>query len=197
MNIDQLKILFANDPEIMSLLNDRGKDRLQALIDLLRKGDKGDMPVKGTDYWTQDELDELKAEILEAATPVKGEDYFDGDKGLKGDKGDKGDQGKPGRDGEDGRPGKDGVDGDDGKDAELPDMEEVLAPINKKIDTGMARVDGRIKLIDQRWKGSGIGEAPTDDKVYSRRDKQWVEEITVSAIAPPNPYLHMLWYDIS
>lgn len=35
-------------------------------------------PQKGVDYWTQEEVDAIKAEILADATPVKGLDYIDG-----------------------------------------------------------------------------------------------------------------------
>lgn len=39
------------------------------------KGEKGDTPVKGEDYYTEEE----RAELLREATPVKGVDYFDED----------------------------------------------------------------------------------------------------------------------
>lgn len=68
-------------------------------------------------------------------TPIKGIDYFDGEKGDKGDKGDKGEQGIQGEkgadgytpqknvdyfDGKDGQNGKDGVNGKDGIDGKTP-----------------------------------------------------------------------------
>jgi hypothetical protein len=60
-------------------------------------------------------------------SPIKGEDYFDGEKGEKGDKGDKGENGKDGADGKDGLDGKDGVDGENGKDgADGKDADETI-----------------------------------------------------------------------
>ncbi len=51
-------------------------DRLDKRIsDLkLKKGEKGEKPIKGKDYYTEDEIEELK----KAITPIKGKDYFDG-----------------------------------------------------------------------------------------------------------------------
>lgn len=34
------------------------------------KGDKGDLPVKGVDYWTQTDLTEIVNDVLLAALPV-------------------------------------------------------------------------------------------------------------------------------
>jgi len=44
------------------------------------------------------------------------------------------------------------------------DIEEIIKPFDKKILDGMARVDGRIKLIDQRWgsHGGGLSKVTTD-----------------------------------
>lgn len=39
------------------------------------KGDKGDSPIKGKDYFTSKEISQFKKEV----TPVKGVDYFDGE----------------------------------------------------------------------------------------------------------------------
>jgi hypothetical protein len=82
MNYPRLKSLYANDPEMLRALE------LREQTDLLKeiasknevtmkgaemiKGDKGDTPVKGVDYWTDEELSQIKDEI----TPVKGVHYF-------------------------------------------------------------------------------------------------------------------------
>lgn len=42
------------------------------------KGDPGDTPVKGVDYYTPEEIAQIKTEV----TPVKGVDYFDGAPGA-------------------------------------------------------------------------------------------------------------------
>ena len=81
-----------------------------AIADMIRRADSGE---------------------FDGYTPVKGVDYFDGEKGDKGDpftyedftpeqlaslKGDKGDKGADGKDGANGKDGKDGQNGADGKD---------------------------------------------------------------------------------
>jgi hypothetical protein len=142
-------------------------------IDTL-KGEKGDSPVKGIDYWTDAEINQVIAYILKLSTPVKGTHY------------------------------NDGIDGKDyvltSKDKreiassiEVPIIEKVIertevikeVPVREKLDVsmikdavskkdlelrdkkvldGMARVDGRIKLIDQRWgaHGGGLSKVTTD-----------------------------------
>jgi len=40
---------------------------------------KGDMPEKGKDYFTDDELEQIKEIVRAEVTPVKGVDYFDGE----------------------------------------------------------------------------------------------------------------------
>lgn len=92
------------------------------------KGDKGDIPEKGKDYFTQEEIESFLKEI----TPKKGIDYFDGEKGERGDTGKpgkKGDKGDPGEKGEDGK------DGDDGKDGS-PDTPIQIVEKLKKLKKG-------------------------------------------------------------
>jgi len=119
--------------------------------------------------------------------PVKGDKGDVGDKGDKGDqgdkgeKGDKGDQGETGEKGKRGYKGTDGLDGKDGIDGSPDSPLEIANKLNtlkevidasvikgavsktefetrdKKVLDGMARIDGRIKLIDQRWGGHGGG----------------------------------------
>lgn len=73
---------------------DSHKKYLKALVDKIEpiKGDKGPIPVKGVDYYTEEEA----RVFLEAATPVKGEDYFDGEQGIEGPKGERGKRGEIG-----------------------------------------------------------------------------------------------------
>lgn len=49
------------------------------------KGDPGYSPIKGKDYFTDQELNNIVQYILRNSTPVKGKDYSDGEKGDKGD----------------------------------------------------------------------------------------------------------------
>jgi hypothetical protein len=45
------------------------------------KGEKGDTPIKGKDYWTNEDVDSMKMELLKIATPIKGVHYNDGKNG--------------------------------------------------------------------------------------------------------------------
>lgn len=57
------------------------EDFTQEQLDSLKvKGDKGDTPIKGIDYFTQEEIDLFKSDI----TPIKGVDYNDGYTPIKG-----------------------------------------------------------------------------------------------------------------
>ena len=124
------------------------------------KGDKGDKPVKGKDYFTPKEIDEFARLILKEATPKKGVHYNDGKDYILTE--------------------KDKI--EIAKKIDVPIVEKVLERVeivkevskpvdismiagavskkeleekHKKILDGMALVDGRIKLIDQRWRGGG------------------------------------------
>jgi len=104
---------------------------------------------------------------------IKGDKGDRGEVGPKGDRGDVGPMGPAGRDGRDGQSivgprgpaGKDGIgipgrDGRDGKDADVNNILETV----EELTTGMKKVDGRIKLIDQRWgaHGGGLSKVTTD-----------------------------------
>ncbi len=91
----------------------------------------------------------------------KGDKGDKGERGEKGDKGDKGDRGPKGEDGFNGKDGLDGKDGVDGKDAVI-DADIIKPIVDEKVLEGMAFIDGRIKLIDQRWKGAGLSKVSHD-----------------------------------
>ena len=145
--------MFNDDPMIAAMLAARQRDDADAgaIADALRqvfKGDKGDTPEKGVDYFTDEEV----KDIIQRATPVKFKDYFtdaeieammqqiytailkDLKNGLKDEltpvKGRDYKDGADGRDGVDGKDGRDGRDGVDGKDADLA----ALPSINRMID---------------------------------------------------------------
>jgi hypothetical protein len=124
--------------------NEAGK----ALWSMLR-GPKGYTPVKGKDYFTDEEIEDFKStvtpvsgidyftdeeieEFKKNVTPVKGFDYFDGEKGDKGDKGEKGDS-IVGPRGPQGLAGKDGKPGRDGKDATQIDIVKIQKEIEEKL----------------------------------------------------------------
>ncbi len=72
----------------------------------------------------------------------------------------------------------------------------------KKQWLSIEAIDGdfnsKVTKVIKQWGGQGaIHEAPIDDTPYSRRNGEWVREITVSDTAPVSPYLNQLWYDIS
>lgn len=70
------------------------------------KGEKGDTPVKGVDYFTPEEIDEIVA-YIEGRIRVP-EDGTDGRAGQDGVDGRHGQDGAPGASGRDGKAGKDG-----------------------------------------------------------------------------------------
>lgn len=90
------------------------------------KGEKGDTPIKGVDYFTNEEIDAIKDEIAQKVqVGAKGEDGKSAyqialDEGFVGSEAEwlaslKGKDGKDGINGTDGKPGKDGTNGIDGK----------------------------------------------------------------------------------
>jgi hypothetical protein len=69
------------------------EDKVQELG--LRELKDGYTPIKGKDYFTNEELKTIEDFIISLA-PEKGVHYFDGEKGAKGDKGDRGGKGEKG-----------------------------------------------------------------------------------------------------
>ena len=135
------------------------------------KGDAGYTPQKGKDYFTDTEVNSLIAYILKQATPKKGVHYNDGEKGdayvlTSKDK------------------------KEIAQSIDVPIVEKIIEKIEvvkevmpksidvsivknavskkdletdrKEILSGMAKVDGRIKLIDQRWHGGGLSQVYHD-----------------------------------
>ena len=91
-----------------------------------KDGKDGKTPIKGVDYYTDEEIDAIKDEIAKEVTVgAKGEDGKSAyqialDEGFEGSEADwlaslKGKDGKDGINGTDGKPGKDGTNGVDGK----------------------------------------------------------------------------------
>jgi hypothetical protein len=120
------------------------------------KGEKGYTPVKGKDYFTDEEIDDFKSTVtpvsgidyftdeeteqfLKDITPVKGTDYFDGEDGYTPVKGKDYFDGKDGytpvkgKDYFDGEPGKDGKPGRDGKDAKAIDINKIQKELETKV----------------------------------------------------------------
>lgn len=132
------------------------------------QGDKGDSPVKGKDYFTPSEINQIIRFSADLAKPVKGKDYIDGKNYILTPSDKK----------------------EIAKSISVPIVEKLvertetikevmskdidismvkgavskkdLESTAKKIEDGMARVDGRIKLIDQRWHGGGLSRVSHD-----------------------------------
>lgn len=173
MNITnkQKAILSTYYPELIGLVEKQSNPVTDALVIALiskiefvkgEKGDAGYSPVKGQDYFTEEEISLLINLILKEATPIKGVHYIDGEKGdsyvlTSKDK------------------------KEIANSIEVPivekiiervevikeikqeiDFDEVIKPLEKKLLDGMAKFDGRIKLIDQRWHGGGISKVSHD-----------------------------------
>jgi len=82
--MNDLKDIFIDDPELLRVLEMKKQTKLlQQLTDnkitvITEKGDKGDTPIKGVDYFTPEDIEIIKDGIKEEVTPIKGVDYFDG-----------------------------------------------------------------------------------------------------------------------
>lgn len=127
--------------------------------------------------------------MIKGDTGERGEDGKEGGVGPQGPKGDDGIDGKdgdPGIDGKNGRNGSDGIDGRDGKDGSSDSPKDIASKLNtlkeavdvsvikgalgkkdledqdKKVLSGMQEMDGRIKLIDQRYHGGGLSKVTHD-----------------------------------
>lgn len=120
------------------------------------KGEDGYTPVKGKDYFTEEEVRSVISFIeSRIKKPADGEDGADGKDGAIGPRGPKGESIK-GEKGDTGAPGKNGI---DGKDAEPIDRDKLIADtIQALVDTPEWKSMTNLALYskyDQRWKGSG------------------------------------------
>lgn len=106
------------------------------------------------------ELGKLRG--LKGDTGPAGKDGVDGVNGIDGEDGDRGPRGFAGEDGKDG---KDGKDGRDGKDLSETYVKNVIKSLDKKIDDGLVKVDGRFKMVDMRWHGGGLSRVSTDSSL--------------------------------
>lgn len=189
-----IKKIFSDNPEILNHLSQKElmekmvSNPQDSFIESMRKvfkGEDGYSPVKGTDYFTDDEINSFKADILKGATPQKFKDYFTPQeldlianeirKELKTEV-------TPIK-GQDYFDGKDGIDGEDGKDADeqlivekvlkkipsipefdpksildkVPTLESLVNEIKKKKLLELRDIKGaRLDMNDQRWHGGGI-----------------------------------------
>lgn len=111
-----------------------------------------------------------EARKMEGPAGVDGKIGERGEKGENGDKGDSGEsitgpQGPQGVHGEAGKPGRDGTDGIDGKSItgpQGPKGEDGKDADVKDLIEGMEKIEGRVKLIDQRWHGAGLSKVSHD-----------------------------------
>ncbi len=149
--------------------------RMQLLIEKMKsKGEKGDpgyTPLKGIDYMTEEEINQMIDGLKEEVTPVKGVDYFDGEDG-ESIVGPQGPEGKPGKT-ITGPPGTNGSPDspediayklnmlEDALDYKVlknvPDFSKDFKAINEKIDNQPAK--GK---LDQRWHGGGLNKVYHD-----------------------------------
>ncbi len=86
MNKKAIKSAFMSDSDVTTLLDQQ--DKMESMKSLLNQGDfisslkmifggkDGYTPVKGEDYFTIDEIDAIKADVIKGATPEKFKDYF-------------------------------------------------------------------------------------------------------------------------
>ena len=165
------------------------------------KGDRGEdgyTPIKGKDYYTPEEVKEIKKEV----TPVKGKDYFDGKDGKNGRDGKDGKDGArglrglSGKDGKDGRNGKDGKDGKDGSPDTPYEIRDKLSSLkgNERLDAkaikNLAKEMGSVTF-------TGMGGGTSQTVTEHIADTLIHVPIYIQNTAPSNPSLNDLWIDTS
>lgn len=163
-----------------------------------KDGEDGYTPVKGKDYYTPEEIKEIKKEV----TPVKGKDYFDGKDGKNGRDGKDGKDGArglrglSGKDGKDGRNGKDGKDGKDGSPDTPYEIRDKLSSLkgNERLDAkaikNLAREIGSVTF-------TGMGGGTSQTVTEHIADTLIHVPIYIQDTAPSNPSLNDLWIDTS
>lgn len=163
-----------------------------------KDGEDGYTPVKGKDYYTPEEVKEIKKEV----TPVKGKDYFDGKDGKNGRDGKDGKDGArglrglSGKDGKDGRNGKDGKDGKDGSPDTPYEIRDKLSSLkgNERLDAkaikNLAKEMGSVTF-------TGMGGGTSQTVTEHIADTLIHVPIYIQDTAPSNPSLNDLWIDTS
>ena len=163
-----------------------------------KDGEDGHTPIKGKDYYTPEEIKEIKKEV----TPVKGKDYFDGKDGKNGRDGKDGKDGArglrglSGKDGKDGRNGKDGKDGKDGSPDTPYEIRDKLSSLkgNERLDAkaikNLAREIGSVTF-------TGMGGGTSQTVTEHIADTLIHVPIYIQDTAPSNPSLNDLWIDTS
>ena len=163
-----------------------------------KDGEDGYTPVKGKDYYTPEEIKEIKKEV----TPVKGKDYFDGKDGKNGRDGKDGKDGArglrglSGKDGKDGRNGKDGKDGKDGSPDTPYEIRDKLSSLkgNERLDAkaikNLAKEMGSVTF-------TGMGGGTSQTVTEHIADTLIHVPIYIQDTAPSNPSLNDLWIDTS
>lgn len=163
-----------------------------------KDGEDGYTPVKGKDYYTPEEIKEIKKEV----TPIKGKDYFDGKDGKDGRNGKDGKDGArglrglSGRDGKDGRNGKDGKDGKDGSPDTPYEIRDKLSSLkgNERLDAkaikNLAKEMGSVTF-------TGMGGGTSQTVTEHIADTLIHVPIYIQDTAPSNPSLNDLWIDTS
>lgn len=173
--------------DIASALEDLNKDVQKISIEGAelvtikgQKGDKGDTPEKGKDYFTTREINEFisaatpikgkdyftSSEIREfkkQVTPVKGEDYFDGKDGEDGK-----DSVVPGPKGDPGEKGDPGLDGKDGSSDTPEEIREKLLSLEKPIP--MSAIDGLDKEFEKANQRVFSGSSHSGGRVVMYKD---------------------------
>lgn len=158
-----------------------------------KDGEDGHTPIKGKDYYTPEEIKEIKKEV----TPIKGKDYFDGKDGKDGRNGKDGKDGArglrglSGKDGKDGRNGKDGKDGKDGSPDTPYEIRDKLSSLkgNERLDAkaikNLAREIGSVTF-------TGMGGGTSQTVTEHIADTLIHVPIYIQDTAPSNPSLNDL-----
>ena len=158
-NIDTKNVIKKGNKEIVSTIKElkpeiiKGKtanDLISTLHELL-VGKDGKTPIKGEDYFTEEEKEEFKKEV----SPKKGEDYFDG------------------KDGEDGKTPIKGVDYFTDK-----EIKQIISEILSKIPKPKDGLDGDDAVIDyDKVLSLVIKKLPKIEKQKEKTVEEFIEEL--------------------
>ncbi len=164
---EKIKTLLKEIQKLKTFEKIKSTKDFDAVVDVLKlifdrfsvaKGDKGDVPQKGIDYWTESEVNKTIREIAREVQAIIRMPK-DGEKGRDGKSGKDGRNGKNGSDGRDGIDGKDGLNGADGS----PDTPEIikqkLESLNEKDKLPIQAIKDLEKRLEELKKTRG-------EKVY-------------------------------
>lgn len=133
------------------------------------KGEKGDTPIKGKDYFTEAELGGIIAYIQSnIRVPLDGKDGKDGAQGAVGPRGVQGPKGEKGDPGTQGLTGEKGEKGDSATFDKAAIIDEIISMVYSAQQWRDMEKTVKYNKFDQRWKGGGGTQSATAAQIYTQ-----------------------------